>query len=178
MEKKSMRRVLPAAPTLVDEAGMPRLGVFAGEFARLNLEDTTLRASGIPLPRGLVRFRVKEWFHAGVLLPRGYLGFAIINSKMLGLSFTSYINLDGRAVEHRTRRPRGKKVPADMRAGELHSEVRPAWRPARQGTHRADPPRGGHVQGREPRRSRIRRRSRRDRLPRSAPERVLSPRPR
>jgi hypothetical protein len=115
-----MRRILPAAETLVDEAGMPRLGVFDGEFGRLNIEQSALRISGIPLPRGVVRMRTKEWFHAGVILPRGYLGFAVINSKVLGLSFVSFVNRDGSgAFEHSLKgRPSLARVPADMRASE------------------------------------------------------------
>ena len=119
MERKSMRRVLPATETLVDEAGMPRLGVFAGEFDRLNLEDSTLRASGIPLPRGLVKLRIKEWFHAGILLPRGYLGFAVINSKIVGVSFLSFIRLDGTGAFEYSHKGAARlaRVPADMRDG-------------------------------------------------------------
>ncbi|MBI5526593.1 MAG: DUF2804 domain-containing protein [Deltaproteobacteria bacterium] len=115
-----MRRILSAAETLVDEAGMPRLGVFDGEFARLNIEQSALRLSGIPLPRGIVRMRTKEWFHAGVILPRGYLGFAVINSKVLGLSFVSFIHRDGTgSFEHSLKgRPGLARVPGDMRSGE------------------------------------------------------------
>jgi hypothetical protein len=114
-----MRRVLPKAKSLVDEAGMPRLGVFAGEFENLNIYDSALRISGIPLPKSAVRFRTKEWFHAAVITPEAYIGFAVVNMKFLGMSFVSFTKRDGTgAFEHRKQGLASKaSVPVDM----LHS---------------------------------------------------------
>ncbi|MFA6034218.1 MAG: DUF2804 domain-containing protein [Myxococcota bacterium] len=111
-----MIKLQTAGQTLIDGAGMPRLGVFDGEFESLNICDTALRVGGLPLPKFLVSMRVKEWFHAGIITPTAYIGAAIIDTKIAGASFVSYINRDGTGAFDYSKKgaPGRARVPKDM----------------------------------------------------------------
>jgi len=84
----------------IDALGRPRFGVYTYPFEDVNmisgrwtLGGFPLSKQGLPLPRQICRFRLKEWQHFALVWPEGLLGFAIVDAKYLVTSWIHMVKL-------------------------------------------------------------------------------------
>ncbi len=104
-----MRSVKKTPPRLVEEGRVSDFGVFEEPFRELNLEEARIFGPGMRLPRSLVRFRLKEWQHFGVIHPEHYLGMVIFDAKFMAVSFIYHFHrASGRMSEHARQAPGGR----------------------------------------------------------------------
>jgi Domain of unknown function (DUF2804), C-terminal/Domain of unknown function (DUF2804), N-terminal len=109
-----MRVIKETPPRLVEGGRVVEFGAFSEPFRELNLEEVDIFNLGGKSPRGLNRFRLKEWQHFGVINPRHYLGVVIFNAKFMGVSFVYHYSREtGVRVEHSRQAPAGKALVAE-----------------------------------------------------------------
>ncbi len=121
-----MRTIVKTPPRLVEDGRVVEFGVFSEPFRELNLEKTDIFESGGKIPAGLVRFRLKEWQHFGIVHPDHYIGLVIFNAKFMGVSFVYHYARDtGVRIEHTRQGPAARAILSDsMWDGECSFEAR------------------------------------------------------
>lgn len=101
-------------PRLVEKGKVVGFGVFKEPFRELNLDEVDIFGLGGRSPRGLARFRLKEWQHFGIIHPRHYLGMVIFNANFMGVSFVYHYDREkGTMSEHNRQGPGSKAVVAE-----------------------------------------------------------------
>lgn len=97
-----MRTLAPPPPTIVDAAGRPRFGMYAGAFPEVDLDRA--RVPGLPGP--LARLRQKQWTHWLVVAPEIALTVAIVDAVFTRLVWVQAIDrATGERFEHRREGP-------------------------------------------------------------------------
>jgi hypothetical protein len=125
-EEDSMRVIKRTPARLVEEGRVVEFGAFSEPFRELNLEQADIFGLKGRAPRGLTRFRLKEWQHYGVIHPQHYIGVVIFNAKFMGVSFVYHYHRErGTRVEHSRQAPAGKaRVAETTWKGECSFEAR------------------------------------------------------
>lgn len=104
-----MRTIKKTPPRLVVDGRVVAFGVFEEPFRELGLAGAEIFATRFPLPRSLVRFRLKEWQHFGVIHPQHYLGMVIFDAKFMAVSFIYHFDrASGSMAEHIRQVPGGR----------------------------------------------------------------------
>lgn len=109
----AIRNRIATPPTPVAADGSTSYGVYLRPFERLNLDQATFPFYGAAMPRPIVRSRLKEFQHVGVIGPDFYFGMAIVDVKYAGTFFTYFVDRQsGRFVERNARAYLGgRKLP-------------------------------------------------------------------
>ncbi|MCA9520033.1 MAG: DUF2804 domain-containing protein [Myxococcales bacterium] len=104
---------LPTPSTPVAADGSAHYGVFERPFQTLNLASATFPFYGAAMPRGLVRSRLKEFQHVGIIGPDFYFGMAIVDVKYVGTFFTYFVDRQSGSFVERNARSfiGGRKLP-------------------------------------------------------------------
>jgi Domain of unknown function (DUF2804), C-terminal/Domain of unknown function (DUF2804), N-terminal len=109
-----LRSIVKTPDSLVQDGRVVEFGVFSEPFRKLNLEKADIFAKGDKIPEGLVRFRLKEWQHFGIVHPEHYIGLVIFNAKFLGISFVYHYDRATKVrVEHSRQGPGSRAVVAE-----------------------------------------------------------------
>jgi hypothetical protein len=109
-----LRSVVKTPARLVEDGRVVGFGVFSEPFRELNLEETAIFGAGGKIVQDLVRFRLKEWQHFGIIHPEHYIGLVIFNAKFLGISFVyHYDRRTGSRTEHSRQGPGSRAVVAE-----------------------------------------------------------------
>ncbi len=87
--------------SLIDAYGQPILGMFNAPCRSIDLDAVPLKAGGLGMPGAWSRFRLKEWQHFCLKLPRLFATVAVVHSKFLQVSWCHVVDLDdGTDFEH------------------------------------------------------------------------------
>lgn len=106
-----MRKIVKTPPRLVEDGRVVEFGAFSEPFRELNLDQADIFGIGRRAPSSLIRFRLKEWQHFGIIHPRHYFGLVIFNAKFLAVSFVYHYDRDlGGRIEHSRQAPAGKAI--------------------------------------------------------------------
>lgn len=98
--------LLPVPDTLVSPQGQVGIGVYEGPLRRVHLEEARVLFGGLPLPRHLLRFRLKRWQHYGLVLPDLFVGLALVDAGFMRTGWCSVVDrATGEAFEHRRQGP-------------------------------------------------------------------------
>lgn len=109
-----MRAVKKTPARLVEDGRVVDFGAFEEPFRELGLDKAEIFGLGRKAPRSLVRSRLKEWQHFGIIHPEHYVGLVIFNAKFLGVSFVyHYDRRSGVRSEHSRQGPGSKAVVAE-----------------------------------------------------------------
>ncbi|OFW57279.1 MAG: hypothetical protein A2V52_08585 [Actinobacteria bacterium RBG_19FT_COMBO_54_7] len=121
-----MRSIVKTPPRLIEDGRVAEFGAFSEPFKELNLDQAEVFGSRGKIPAGLVRFRLKEWQHFGIIHPEHYIGLVIFNAKFLGVSFVYHYARDtGIRIEHAKQGPAAKAILAETTwNGECSYEAR------------------------------------------------------
>ncbi len=104
-----MRTIKKTPPRLVENGRVVEFGAFEEPFRELRLEEAEIFRPGVRLPPSLVRLRLKEWQHFGVIHPEHYLGMVIFDAKFMAVSFVYHFDrVSGGMAEHARQAPGGK----------------------------------------------------------------------
>ena len=103
-----MREIKETPVRLVDR-GEVQFGVFKTPFRDINLLDADIYGLGGKTPRGLRNFRLKEWQHFGIISKDHIFGTAVVNAKMMGVSWFYMFDRHTRLLtEHKQNTGTGK----------------------------------------------------------------------
>ncbi len=80
------RRIIETPERLV-ERGCVNFGFFKTPFRNLNILEADISPKGNSLPLWWKRFRLKEWQHFGIICKDYFFGFALIDAKLMGVSW-------------------------------------------------------------------------------------------
>ena len=96
-----MREMTDTPGRLVD-GGRVHFGIFRTPFREVNLLDADIAGpSGLP-PKALRNFRLKEWQHFGIISKNHFFGLAVVNAKMMGVSWLYMFDRGtGDLIEHK-----------------------------------------------------------------------------
>jgi len=121
-----MRTIKETPPRLVEDGRVVDLGAFREPFRELNLEEADIFRVKSARLRPLVRLRLKEWQHFGVIHPRHYLGMVIFDAKFMSVSFVYHFDRStGRMSEHSRQAPGGRaRLPETTWRGECAFSAR------------------------------------------------------
>ena len=99
-------RTLKETPAALVENGEPHFGVFKTPFRQLNLLDADPFGWKGLSPRCYRKFRLKEWQHFSVVTPTHFLGLAVVDAKVMGVSWCYLFDRETRQlVEHSRQAP-------------------------------------------------------------------------
>ena len=74
----------------VDSNGQTQFGVFESPFKCLNMADADLKLGPLASPRAVRQQRLKEWQHYWIGNEKFFFGLAVVNAKLLKLSFAYF----------------------------------------------------------------------------------------
>ena len=111
---------------MVTDGQVTEWGRFRYPFRVENLRDLDLRIAGIPVPRPLRRFRLKEWQHVAVVGDDLAMAFAVVDTHYLANAFCWTADPDGgRFVEHHREGPAlAVRIAKDLFSGECRFDCR------------------------------------------------------
>ena len=88
-------------PWLVKNGNVVDLGLFRDPFKNLNILDADIFGTGTIEPQWFRRMRLKEWQHFAVISEDYFLGFVVMNSNYLSMSFCYVVDRKtGKLFEH------------------------------------------------------------------------------
>jgi len=96
-----MREIKDTPSRLVDD-GRVHFGIFKTPFREINLLEADIHGLGGLIPRGIRNFRLKEWQHYGIISRDHFFGLAVVNAKMMSVSwFYMFDRSSGNLIEHK-----------------------------------------------------------------------------
>jgi len=115
-----MRTLLKTPERAVDGKDIS-YGLFETPFRELNLVDADIFNRGRATPEWLRRFRLKEWEHIGIFHEDFFLGVAVVDVKLAGLSWCCVFDRSALVFQERQRKflPGKVRIPPDLRQGRL-----------------------------------------------------------
>ena len=96
----------PTPSAVVDSDGRTQYGVFDRPFSSINMDQAALRLGPLPTTRGVRQLRLKEWQHYWVGNEKFFFGLAVVDAKLLKLSFAYFVDRElGTFVERTSKGP-------------------------------------------------------------------------
>lgn len=102
----SSQQLQPTPDAAVDSNGITQFGVFESPFKCLNMDDAKLQLGPLASPRTVRQMRLKEWQHYWVGNEQFFFGLAVVDAKLLKLSFAYFVDRErGTFVERVSKGP-------------------------------------------------------------------------
>ena len=137
-----MRRLMET-PVRAISGGRIEYGLYKTPFQELNLLDADIFDRGGSSPRWLRRLRLKEWEHFGIFTRDFFLGVAVVDLKLAGLSWCCVFDRETRTLCELQRKllPGKIRIPPELRDGAVELRSGRGYRVSienrlRQGNHR------------------------------------------
>lgn len=101
-----MRTLQETPSRMVEDGKVTQWGLFQAPFRDIDLEGLEIRVKGMPVPRFLRRFRLKEWQHVAIAGRDVMMGVALVDAHYMGNSFCWVADrVTGTFVEHSREAP-------------------------------------------------------------------------
>jgi len=112
-------RTLLDTPERAVEGNNTVYGLFKAPFREINLLDANVFKQGERAPRWVRRFRLKEWEHVGIFHEDFFLGVALVDIKLAGLTWCCVFDRISMTFQERQRKllPGKVRIPPDLQDG-------------------------------------------------------------